>query len=186
MFKPPMHPREQVKCFGDMRKNDHHETSSTKDLQEDPGSLFPRERDDGTTKQHAQWHQRDQCFKQRDVHSVACANWDSILAAMRASRQHYARTHGCAEHHCVQLLATKGCGKRREVIALRRQPSYRLGRNRLCNEDDLRSGTDFQQLDSSFNTAHLWYHDTEESASSRRSVTAAFIRPERFVSFKPA
>jgi hypothetical protein len=27
MFKPPMHPRKQVKCFGDMSKNDQHQTS---------------------------------------------------------------------------------------------------------------------------------------------------------------
>src|SRR5229473_1746761 len=27
MLKPPLHPREQVECFGDMSKNDHHQTS---------------------------------------------------------------------------------------------------------------------------------------------------------------
>ena len=27
MFKPPMHPRKQVQCFGDMSKNDRHQTS---------------------------------------------------------------------------------------------------------------------------------------------------------------
>jgi hypothetical protein len=43
------------------------------------------------------------------------------------------------------------------------EPLYRLGRNRLCNEDDLCSGTDFQQLDSSFNAAYLGHDDTEQS-----------------------
>ncbi len=37
-----------------------------------------------------------------------------------------------------------------------------LGRNRFCNEDDLRSGTDFQQLDSGFDTANVWLYDAEE------------------------
>jgi hypothetical protein len=27
MFEPPMHPRKQVKCFRDMSKYDHHQTS---------------------------------------------------------------------------------------------------------------------------------------------------------------
>jgi hypothetical protein len=27
MLQPPMHPRKQVKCFEDMSKNDHHQTS---------------------------------------------------------------------------------------------------------------------------------------------------------------
>jgi hypothetical protein len=57
-----------------------------------------------------------------------------------------------------------------EVIALRDQPLYRLGRNRLCNEDDLRSGTDFQQLDSGFNAAHLWYHDAKERERTKKTL----------------
>jgi hypothetical protein len=28
MLKSPMHPRKQVKCFGNMSKNDQHQTSS--------------------------------------------------------------------------------------------------------------------------------------------------------------
>src|SRR5713226_3303562 len=27
MLQPPIHPRKQVKCFGDMSKNDYHQTS---------------------------------------------------------------------------------------------------------------------------------------------------------------
>ncbi len=32
VLEPPMHPRKQVKCFGDMSKNDHYETSCAEDL----------------------------------------------------------------------------------------------------------------------------------------------------------
>jgi len=32
MLEPPMHPRKQVKCFGDMSKNDHHQTSCAEEL----------------------------------------------------------------------------------------------------------------------------------------------------------
>ena len=30
MLKPPVHPRKQVKCFADMSKNDHHQTTRAK------------------------------------------------------------------------------------------------------------------------------------------------------------
>jgi len=30
MLEPPMHPRKQVKRFGDVSKNDHHQTSCAK------------------------------------------------------------------------------------------------------------------------------------------------------------
>jgi hypothetical protein len=32
MLKPPMHPRKQAKCFGDMGKNDHYEASCAEKL----------------------------------------------------------------------------------------------------------------------------------------------------------
>jgi hypothetical protein len=32
MLKPPMHPRKQVKCFGDVSKNDHHQAPSAGEL----------------------------------------------------------------------------------------------------------------------------------------------------------
>jgi hypothetical protein len=32
MLNPPMYPRKQVKCFGDMSKNDSHETSCAQQL----------------------------------------------------------------------------------------------------------------------------------------------------------
>jgi hypothetical protein len=32
MLKPPMHPRKQVKCFGEMSKNDYHEASCAEQL----------------------------------------------------------------------------------------------------------------------------------------------------------
>jgi len=41
MFEPPMHPRKQAKRFGDMRKNDHHQTSRTEQLQEKSTQSFP-------------------------------------------------------------------------------------------------------------------------------------------------
>ena len=34
MLKPPMHPRKQVKGFGDMGKNDQHQTSRADELEE--------------------------------------------------------------------------------------------------------------------------------------------------------
>jgi hypothetical protein len=61
--KPPMHPGKQMKCFGDMRKNDHHKTSCAQELQERTHSLSPKEQGYRTKKQHARWNQRDQCFQ---------------------------------------------------------------------------------------------------------------------------
>jgi hypothetical protein len=34
MLGAPLHPRKQMKCFADMGKNDHHETSRTENKQE--------------------------------------------------------------------------------------------------------------------------------------------------------
>jgi hypothetical protein len=43
MFKPPLHPRKQVKCLADMGKNDHHETSGAKCLHERAHTLSSKE-----------------------------------------------------------------------------------------------------------------------------------------------
>src|SRR5712691_7163902 len=71
VLKAPTHPREQVKCFGYVSKSDDHQTSSAKELQEGPHSFSPREQNYRTRKQHARWHQRDECFKECNIHSVA-------------------------------------------------------------------------------------------------------------------
>jgi hypothetical protein len=45
MLKPPMHPREHVKRFKDMSKNDQHKTSCAKYLHERARRLSPKEQD---------------------------------------------------------------------------------------------------------------------------------------------
>src|SRR5712692_9277355 len=70
MFEPPMHPRKQLKRFGDMRKNDHHQTSRTEQLQERAHSLSPKEQDYRTRKQRARWHQCDYRLNECDIHGV--------------------------------------------------------------------------------------------------------------------
>jgi len=68
VLEPPMHPRKQVKRLEHMSKNYHNKTSCAQQLQEGAGTLSYEEQDYRTRKQHAQWHQHDQCFKQCEIH----------------------------------------------------------------------------------------------------------------------
>ena len=45
ILKSPAHPRQQMKCLANMSKNDHHQASSPKDLQQGPHSLSSKEED---------------------------------------------------------------------------------------------------------------------------------------------
>ncbi len=47
----PMHPRKQVKCFGDM--SDYHQTSCAEQLQERAENLFSKEHQPRTNKKNA-------------------------------------------------------------------------------------------------------------------------------------
>jgi len=39
MLEPPMHPRKQVKCLGNVSKNDHNQTPRAEQLQKRPHSF---------------------------------------------------------------------------------------------------------------------------------------------------
>jgi hypothetical protein len=63
MLKPPTHPRKQVQGFGDMGKNDQHQTPRAEELEERAHRFSSPEQDHRTSKHHARWHQRDQRFQ---------------------------------------------------------------------------------------------------------------------------
>src|SRR5947207_15826835 len=70
LFKSPMHPWKQMRCFADMTKDDYHQTSCAEQLQKRAHRLSSKEQDYRTRKQHARRHQCSQPFKQRGVHGV--------------------------------------------------------------------------------------------------------------------
>jgi hypothetical protein len=63
MLGTPAHPRNQMKRFADMSKDNHHQTCCAEQLEESPHCLSSQEQDRRTRKQHTRRHQRDQSFK---------------------------------------------------------------------------------------------------------------------------
>ena len=53
LWAPPLHPRKQVKCLEDMRKDDHHQTSCAEKLEEREYRLSSEEQNYRTGKQQA-------------------------------------------------------------------------------------------------------------------------------------
>jgi len=70
VLKPPMHPREQLKCFRNVSKNDNHKASGTEYLQKRPCCPFSAAQNHRTDKQDASRHECSQCFSQRVIHNV--------------------------------------------------------------------------------------------------------------------
>jgi hypothetical protein len=58
-----------MKCFADMCKNGRPDNLRRLAVGKS-APLFSKEQDYRTQKQHAGWHQRDQCLKQWGIHSL--------------------------------------------------------------------------------------------------------------------